>query len=471
MTATVAKLPYELLSSILETAASFNTRDLEQYTYGLDTTTNGKAKRTLRGHVTPDASRWLSTKSMRCVCRQWHDWVTQYALRDLYIRRWRGSERWIQSRELHSIVGLPSRDVVYRDSYCSLRKTVKLFTRYPALASSVRRIFFDGFYDTETSAMIFEILQHCSGLESASLPWTTLRYGSSDTWAMLLRRRKDGTALTSLELLAVDLKQSQTAEAARQVDKRPLDSVQVNFSQLQRLKLSGSSNLMPIDDDDLVAVSRTARLHEIHITGTTAVTTKGLIALGGASQDTLRVLEHSPLSDDGFKHPDALSTGDGKHLCEEIINCPRLSSLSISLPTICSTLFSQNSVKWTGDVQIRAAGICPFGSLKQSNEARRAFFDILAQSRLLIGGQEAKGIELNIEFFIDHHIFEPSKSLVHADMSVGRFLSDGSWPVSQNTSTKGPYGQTGQYGKNEQPYSCISETEFIEGLRKGYISF
>ncbi|KAI4124895.1 MAG: hypothetical protein LQ341_007024, partial [Variospora aurantia] len=75
-----------------------------------------------------------------------------------------------------------------------------------------------------------------------------------------------------------------------------------------------------------------------------------------------------------------------------------------------------------------------------------------------------------------HLIFEPSQSLVHADLSVGRFLSDGSWPVAgQKTSTKGPYGQsqttTGQYGKDEQPYSCISEREFVEGLRKGYISF
>ncbi|KAI4091107.1 MAG: hypothetical protein LQ344_004335 [Seirophora lacunosa] len=440
MPATLASLPCELLTSILETAASFNARDLQQYTYGFHSATHD---RTLRGHVAPDASRWLSTKSIRCVCRQWHDWVTQYALRALYIRRWRGSER----------------------------KTVNLFTRYPALASSVRRIFFDGFYDTETSAMIFDILQHCSGLESASLPWTTLRYGNSHTWEMLLRPRDDGTALSSLELLAVDLKQSQIAEAARQMDRRPLDSAQVRFNQLKRLKLSGSSNLMPINDDDLVSISQTARLHEIHITGTTAVTTKGLIALACASQDTLRVLEHSPLSDDGFKHPDALSAGDGKHLCEEIINCPRLSSLSISLPTMCSTLFSQHSVRWTGDVQIRAAGVCSLGSLKQSVEARRAVFDILAQSRQLIAAQEAKGIELRIEFFIDHLIFEPWKSLVHADMSIGRFLSDGSWPLQQSWSTKGPYGQTGQYGKDEQPYSCISEAEFFEGLRKGYISF
>lgn len=261
--------------------------------------------------------------------------------------------------------------------------------------------------------MIFDILQHCSGLESASLPWTTLRYGNSHTWEMLLRPRDDGTALSSLELLAVDLKQSQIAEAARQMDRRPLDSAQVSFNQLKRLKLSGSSNLMPINDDDLVSISQTARLHEIHITGTTAVTTKGLIALACASQDTLRVLEHSPLSDDGFKHPDALSAGDGKHLCEEIINCPRLSSLSISLPTMCSTLFSQHSVRWTGDVQIRAAGVCSLGSLKQSVEARRAVFDILAQSRLLMAAQEAKGIELRIEFFIGTLSADKTRGVIH----------------------------------------------------------
>lgn len=72
---------------------------------------------------------------------------------------------------------------------------------------------------------------------------------------------------------------------------------------------------------------------------------------------------------------------------------------------------------------------------------------------------------------LDHLIFEASKGLVHADLSVGELLSDGSWPLHQAPSHKGPYGQTGQYGKDEQPYSCISEAEFVEGLQKGYISF
>lgn len=73
--------------------------------------------------------------------------------------------------------------------------------------------------------------------------------------------------------------------------------------------------------------------------------------------------------------------------------------------------------------------------------------------------------------FSDHLIFEPSKGLVHADLSLGELLSGGSWPLSQRHSYKGPYGQTGQYGKDEQPYSCISEEDFVEGLRKGFICF
>ncbi|KAI4203245.1 MAG: hypothetical protein LQ346_001841, partial [Caloplaca aetnensis] len=400
MTANILSLPYELLSSILETAATCNARDIQQYTYGLDTTTNTKGQRILRGQVAPDALRWLSTDAIRCVNGQWHDWAARYALRDLYIRRWRGSERWIQSRKLDSIHGYPSKDIVYRDPYCSLRKTVDLFTHYPALASSVRRIFFDGFYGLEMCSMIFKVLHHCSELDSASLPWTTLRYGSVDDWARLLRPRANGTALSSLALLAVELKRSQITDHARQVDKMPLDSSEVDFSRLLKLKLSGSSSLMPINDDDLITISRTARLQELHITGTTAITTKGLVALGRASQNTLRVLEHSPLSDDGFKHPDASSAGDGSHLCQELIDCHHLSSLAVSLPSICDNLFSGSSIEWAGDVQIRAAGICGIGSLEPSTAAQHAFVKILSEVRSLMEARKEKGSTLNIEIFI-----------------------------------------------------------------------
>ena len=90
----ISRLPYELLSSILEEAAYSNAQDIQHYTYGVDTTsTKGKVQRTLRGHVANDSLRWLSTDAIRQVNTQWHGWACQYALRDLYIRRWRGSER------------------------------------------------------------------------------------------------------------------------------------------------------------------------------------------------------------------------------------------------------------------------------------------------------------------------------------------------------------------------------------------
>ncbi|KAL8883626.1 MAG: hypothetical protein Q9215_008122 [Flavoplaca cf. flavocitrina] len=469
----ISRLPFELLSSILEEAAYSNAREIQHYTYGVDTTsTKGKVQRALRGRVANDSLRWLSTDAIRQVNTQWHDWACQYAFRDLYIRRWRGSERWTQSRNLHTIQGYPSKDVYYRDPYCSLRKTVALFATHPSLASSVRRIFFDGFYGIETTALIFQVLKCCDGLDSVALPWITLRYGSADDWSHLLQLRQNGTALSSLELLAVDLKQSQIKDHARQVDKHPLRSHTVDFGHLRRIKLSGSSDLMPINDDDLVAISRTARLRELHITGTTSITTKGLVALGRASEATLRVLEHSPLSDDGFEHPNASSTGDGSHLCHEILQCPHLRDLAISLPTICVDLFSDPSAKWAGDVQIRAAGVCgQLSNLGKSRDAQQGFFNILSQARSLIQAQQKREIDLNIELYIDHFIFEPSKQLVHADLSLGEILSDGSWPVMAAPSSKGPYGQTGQYGKDERAYQCVHEEEFLEGLQKGYISF
>lgn len=95
MGATIFALPYELLSSILEAATSSNARNSQNYTYGVDTTSNGKSQRILRGQLAPDGLRWLSADAIRQVNRQWHDWAVRYALRDLYIRRWRGSERYV----------------------------------------------------------------------------------------------------------------------------------------------------------------------------------------------------------------------------------------------------------------------------------------------------------------------------------------------------------------------------------------
>ncbi|KAL8951971.1 MAG: hypothetical protein Q9222_002094 [Ikaeria aurantiellina] len=398
----VTSLPYEILSSILDSAAYQNGTQGQQYTYGMDSTsTNRACQRILRGQVAPDAKRWLAADAIRCVNWQWHDWACQHALMDLYIRRWRGSERWTLSRELNKLQGNLGGDVVYRDPYCSLKKTADLFTKHPDLATSVRRLFFDGFYSLEMNAVIFRVLGICNSLHSVSLPWTALRYGRSHEWSKLLSQREDGSALESLELLAVDLKQSQITDQARQVDKKPLLSPNVSFRHLQRIKFSGSSNLMPINDEDLLSISRTVQLRELHITGTTSITITGLLALVRASRDTLRILEHSPLGDDGFEHQHPLPSGDAC-LCREIINCTHLTSLAISLPTICEKLFSNPSVRWAGEVQIRTAGVCgqPTAILRQNKDAQRRFFNMLSQARFLIQAQQTRESELSIEIFI-----------------------------------------------------------------------
>ncbi|KAL9586306.1 MAG: hypothetical protein Q9212_000974, partial [Teloschistes hypoglaucus] len=351
---------------------------------------------------------------------------------------------WTQSRELNTIHGLPSKDVVYRDPYLLLRKTGDLFGKYPTLATSVRRIFFDGYYSTETSGMIINILQYCNRLIIVSLPWTMLRYGSEDDWSRILNPRDNGTVLSSLELLAVDLKKVQLSEPARQKDDKTLDSAKVNLGHLRRLKISGSSNLSPVTDNDLVAMSRTARLVDLHITNTTCLTSQGLLALVRASKDTLRVLEHAPLVDPGFKEPELSANYWGNHMCDEIMQCPQLRSLAICLPTICSDLFRGTSNYWMGDVHVKAAGICKqaAGSLETPVDAQLAIFEILHSVRRFIQTQQAKSIELNILISLGQFIFEPSKNLVHPNFLMGSIDSAGSWPSIQYSANKS-YGNGG----------------------------
>lgn len=381
----------------------------------------------------------------------------------------------MQSRTLHALKTNPSSIAVYRDPYHSLRNTLQLFESNPALACCVRRISFVGYYGAETNAMIFGILHHCVNLDYVTLPWTALRYGSTEDWSRLLGRNKERHSISSLELLAVDLKQSQINNAANQIDKKPLSSPRADFSGLKRLKIFGQSNFMPLTDDDLIAISHTAvNLRTLHITGTASVTIDGIGALANSSDQTLEVLEHSPLTANGFDHADPNSLwGQKQHLCPRILECPRLRDLSLSLPSICEDLFSDASVKWSGEMQIRTRTVCgrhPV-SLQTSETAQFKFWRILEQARSLMSLRENEGVELDIEIYINNWIFEPRRYRVHGNLDVAEIASDGVWPTEKSWSSKGPYGQTGLYGKVEGPYEVVSEDVFKQGLNKHYISF
>ncbi|KAI9871987.1 MAG: hypothetical protein M1830_002188, partial [Pleopsidium flavum] len=89
-------LPYELLSSILHETSALNAQDAATYTYGLsqapEPLQNVPVQKVVRGRVPPDVLLWKATESIRQVSSMWHDWALEHALKELYIRRWRGSE-------------------------------------------------------------------------------------------------------------------------------------------------------------------------------------------------------------------------------------------------------------------------------------------------------------------------------------------------------------------------------------------
>ena len=311
----------------------------------------------------------------------------------------------MQSRELDQMTGKPSGFAVYRDPYCALAKTVQLLSAYPSLAVSIRRLWFGGFYDAETLSMLFRVLKACNDLKTLTLPWTVLRYGNAEDWSSLLGNGPNRGNLSSLELMAIDLKRSQTADPLNQIDNKPLLAGPVDFSKLRRLKIFGDTTYMPITDQDLFNVARSVTsLEELHITGTSSVTIDGVMSIVNSCQETLRVLEYTPTSQNGFDHPDPSnisSAPSGKHFCSEIVQCSRLTSLSVSLPSICLELFSAASNRWTGEVQIRAGVLCePESPSQQSRNGRLHFLVLLDRVRQLMEIREQHNVQLDIEIFV-----------------------------------------------------------------------
>lgn len=349
--------------------------------------------------------------------------------------------RWLESRILTNLHAEPSGTAVYQDPYSSLRKTIRLFSHAasPALASCVRRLWLDGYYGAETTALMFELLLQLPSLQYLTLPWMALRHGTAEQWSRLLTSTR--THLSSLEFLAVNLKASQVEPVNHQhVDQQrivsPLNSPAVDFHHLIRLKIIGDTNHLGLTDEDLVNMSRTAtNLHEIHITGTSSssgLSIKGVMALVHASHVSLRVLEYTPIHTSSSLPP---STLPHFHPCVQIQQCRQLRNLTITLPSICTDLFqSPDFSHWTGEIQICTTSLCP--SLPSSSSS--FWQQILHHARNLIQTQTSLGINLSIEIYfsepilhltsvfpfpkpslthpranIETYIFEPSLSLVH----------------------------------------------------------
>ncbi|KNG46571.1 hypothetical protein DDE82_001338 [Stemphylium lycopersici] len=468
--------PNEILAQILQEVTKANVRDGPTYTFGLQQAPlpleRAKLQRYVRGPVPPELLKWDATATLRSVCWKWHDWALEHSIKDVYIRRWKGGERWAElsnrreSYPLYELIDRPTGTAVYRDPFASLKRTVAICNDYPQVASKIRRMWVHGFYTAETDRLVFDSLKNCCNLTSLSIPWTTIRHVDAKTWRTMLTG--SGKPLQSLELQCVDPTSQQAADKDNLVDLEPLQSV--NFSQLRRLKIFGDTSFMPITDNDLSAIARTAtQLEEFHLTCNSSITIDGVMAIVKASRKTLRVLEHSPRSQDGFWHPHPGSPSDCEHLCDTFRNCPKLETLSISLPSVCSHLFSNENAKFAGDLQVRALHLCEHEHGRSTHAATDALQKLLEQARRFIRMRAESAIprELYVELFFADCIFEPGFRSVHGDFSLAQISSEGYWPQNVDFSGKGPYGSTGLYGKEEEAqFQRIDESEFLAGVHR-----
>ncbi|GAB7364169.1 hypothetical protein MBLNU230_g4720t1 [Neophaeotheca triangularis] len=484
----INELPHEIFSQILRETANLNQSENESFAYGLADVpqpfTRSKLTRYVRGPLSAESLRWDATSALRQVGSKWHEWSLDYCLEHVYERRWRGAERWAElstkrrTYNLYELIENPSGLAVYRDPYGSLKSTDNLFHSIPSTASRVRRLWFNGFYTAETDRIILSITASCDHLTSVSLPWTVLRRGTVDDWVDLLNvNTGNGSPLESLELQAVCLPQAQAQALEEDDSDDALADPRVDFSALRRLKIFGNTLHKPVTDHDLAAIARTAtNLEILDITNLSTISVAGMLALVKASHDTLRVLEHSPRSDDGFYHPHPGRLATGEHICELLTSLPLLTDLSISVPSACASLFSNPDVKWTGECQVRATDLCGISthsttkSAASTHAAVTELDALFASARSLIAARNRMHHHLSIELFFAGCIFEPAKKLVHGDFALAQISSGGQWPLHRETSTKGPYGTTGVYGKEDEGnWDAIREEEFLHAVERGWL--
>ncbi|KAJ4330465.1 hypothetical protein N0V95_010052 [Ascochyta clinopodiicola] len=473
----IRELPFEIVSAILKEVVESNIHDGPMYTFGLTQAPlplrKSSVQRYVKGLVRPEMLRWDATSDIRRVCWQWHEWAVEYALRSVSISRFRGGERWAElsnrrsSYPLYELIENPTGIAVYRDPLASLKQTLQTFNDFPELAFKVKRMWIHGFYTAETNRLIADLLQSCKRLASLSIPWTTIRYLDSETWRTIIAGR--GRSLASLEFQCIEPMLQHVVEKGNHITFDPLQSI--DLSQLRRLKIFGDTTFMPITDNDLFAIARTAtHLEEFHVTCTSHVTIEGVMAIVKASRDTLRVLEHSPQSQQDYPYPQPGSLSRCEHLCDTLRSCARLQTLSISLPSACADLFTREDLRFSGDLQVRARHICGYeGSLPPSTMTN-ALHALLKAARGLVR-RSAEGCaprDINVEVSFAKCIFEPGFGLVHGDFALAQASVNGLWPANMRPSGKAPYGVVGLDDEDEaRPFQCIDEDEYLLGVHQG----
>ena len=345
------------------------------------------------------------------------------------------------------------------ESSLLLRKTAVLLENHPKLSSCcIRRIWFDGYYKAESTAMIFGVLRQCKKLDDLSISWTALRYGTVADWSSLFGSNATGPRVTSLEIRATNVPERYLAmKKVNAFSNNALESTNVDFSNLACLRLCANSRYTSITNKDLIAIARTARnLRELHVNAV-MLGAKGIRALIRSSQPSLEVLELDGSFQLESTQPEHRNSDSHLRFPRLVARCPRLRRLRLHSVRTCREIFTCGNIAWGGRVQTYL-----FQFLK-SDEDTAVFFEILDQARYLMNSRMQPDENVDIEFFTSgsHHrfIFEPKCAQVHGNFSTN-FTFREPWLIEKKKST---LGYMREYA------FCINEDEFKEGLNKGYV--
>lgn len=202
----------------------------------------------------------------------------------------------------------------------------------------------------------------------------------------------------------------------------------------------------------------------------------GVAALVASSFQTLKLLEFTPLTDEGFSHPSSDAVHPHLHICSLIASCPRLKDLAITVPACCPEMFSRPSVAWQETARIRVAGrgnCNPAGLPLDMNI--EGFIHTLESARDLVSPAARKGRgELDIEIAVGNWLFDVKTGFVHGNFLEAKKASEMLWAPEEFPTTKGPYGHTGLYGDVEDvkgEWSCVPSRDFFEAMRWGLVRF
>jgi hypothetical protein len=192
------------------------------------------------------------------------------------------------------------------------------------------------------------------------------------------------------------------------------------------MKVFGDTNHIPVIDEDVLAIARTAatKPEEFYLVCNSSTSINSVLAVLDTANKTLRVLEHSPRSRAGFWHP---HLRQDLHSCTILRDYTKLGTLSISLPSMCANLFSNETVKFTGNLQVRSLHLREHQSSHWAPETMHALQKLLHQARTLIQRSSRCKVlyKLYVELFFADSIFEPGSRSVHGDLLLAHAGSNG----------------------------------------------